>query len=746
MAKRIWSSPRFFVALRGDRDAAGRLERKARIYAGYLFDQLTDGQTSRTETWTRADQYRITVTVWQDVLGERARAEIYVPEKGDEDKIFLESGCLYWDPLTPFLPLRVNLGTQLKKFPYPRPYIDDQYFESHYWTATRPDIEYPDYLNTFYVDRNYQPTWWSGLARLAMQGLHAIKRIPNELFGSLSALSQGIVKDTSGNYWRVRLDSDGVFSAKLHLSEAYAPLRCKEALTRLSAGKYVNKYERNMLEARVLAGMEAGEETQIGTAEQIGVVFAEGGPLAYGWKFARGKLEAAMVTFREECMPEFVDITCIGQFVTSLFIVKFTREKVGRAYELTGITVEHAYGPERSRPRSAVNSIYVPIYSWDYDFNYQGKVPGWGENPFPLCCYIQFEGNVQPHYCWYSETDELEVVWYVQYADAYDSINTAIESGCGVGHFTRNGQVGVVPSEDNGYREGGWLVREWKDGAPDHHELRDGYYAYSDQIHTIDIVDNGTTALASGIPVYSDTPYLSVIQFFCDNEFLYNYYYERNPWTQPRTETIFSWDATIHLGELHQYRWVKYHTATPRLWTLVIAANDAEAVYILARPKAEATATYEGSLTATSWGSGPDDFRGYGTGNITFNFNIDGVRTETIDWEGAFYIRMEPGIWSGVFPTPNCEMIEIGSSETVTPASYKVHTPHGELEMREYGGHWSTFFRESILDSFFIDGQPIGAGLSYSGDGWVSAGEGYPKVIGGYNNTAGIASMFIGGA
>lgn len=89
MAERIWQSPRLFAKFDGDQEASKRLERRARTCVGYLFDQLRPGQTYRVQSWNYADGSRIKAHVWRDVLGERARVEIYTrggfqPQYNDE--------------------------------------------------------------------------------------------------------------------------------------------------------------------------------------------------------------------------------------------------------------------------------------------------------------------------------------------------------------------------------------------------------------------------------------------------------------------------------------------------------------------------------------------------------------------------------------------------------------------------------------------------------------------------------------
>lgn len=79
MAERIWSKPALFARYAGDREAAQRMERTARAYVGYLFDQLEARQTYRTQSWRFSDGSWIKARVWRDVLGERATVTVFVP-------------------------------------------------------------------------------------------------------------------------------------------------------------------------------------------------------------------------------------------------------------------------------------------------------------------------------------------------------------------------------------------------------------------------------------------------------------------------------------------------------------------------------------------------------------------------------------------------------------------------------------------------------------------------------------------
>lgn len=79
MTRRIWTKPFIKYNLSGDRTVAKSLERKARACVGYLFDQLMPNQKFKSQIWNYPDGSRITAFVWRDILGERARVEVFAP-------------------------------------------------------------------------------------------------------------------------------------------------------------------------------------------------------------------------------------------------------------------------------------------------------------------------------------------------------------------------------------------------------------------------------------------------------------------------------------------------------------------------------------------------------------------------------------------------------------------------------------------------------------------------------------------
>lgn len=738
MAERIYTGP-VKKQLRGNREDALTLEREARTKVGYLFDAMRPGETFKTGSWTLGDGRRIMAFVWNDVLGKRATVRL--TGVGGEETIelfFCEAGLLRWNALTPYHPLKVYVGDRMRTLPLPE-LTDGEYYPSTYWPTQSPENEYPDLLNDFYVDRNYWPSFWSGKARLMLQGLHAIKRDPKEVFGvDINSNYQGIWKVGLVNYCVVRIGAGGVFVTKLRFPDE-ASDKAKVARQKLLSENLANDDQVAMAEACMMSALVLnGDPIEVLSAAEIAPCLAEGGAMAYGWKFARNKMEASIVTFKETCMPEFEDITCIGQFETSLFTITAEYD-----YDLDSwsASITHPYGPIRCRPRSAINSIYKPQYGAFYSANYVGVVPGWGENPFPACCYIQFEGSVQPHYCWYDTADKLQIVWYVQYADAFDSESTLRDppAYCSRTFFNCSGRYGEGAGLDNGYREGGWIVRALDDGIPVSSELRDPFYSYTNQVYEITAAENGQTSVEVGIPSVSDTPYLNSIQTFCDSQELYDTYFGYGP-------SLFTVTMTTYEATVREYYELQGFTANPRLWSFVIAADDAEAVYILEREKSETIgAKMVGDGTYTEWGGGQKFF----SGHVKYEYELDRYtdpHVDTLDWYGDFQLGMQYGIWNGVFPSMSPPMVEVEPEQTtVTPAKYTHYSPHGATDLG-LDGQWGDFFPPSILEALFISGQPIKTTLSFLGDGKYSTGAAATENLGGYAAEPGLEGFFIGGA
>lgn len=695
------------------------------------------------------DAFAVGDEVLIDYEGQDIQYPVVVGFRREPRQCVIPSGLLYWNALVPFYPLRIVVGDLLLR--YRPPLVSGQpYMLSRTWTDTRPDIEYPDTLgNDYYVDLNYWPSMWSGLARLAVQGCHAIARDPRAIFGSgIDHKRQGIVRDSGYRYWRVSITSAGIRAAKLSLPSEQVDQLPGQALAVLQAGTFTDSTDRDVLEARVLAYLEPETDVEIATATEIGAVLAEGFAMAYGWHFARGILEASIVTFREECMPEFVEITCIGQFVCSLYTVAFITADVDGVRQMTDATITLVDGPTRSRPRTAWTSIYKPSYGTNYSWNYSGVVPGWGENPLPACCYDSIGEIIQPLYCFYDKSDVLQVAWYIQYQFYYTEGDSRGATGVCSPPYTRSGQYGYFGSQIGGFYIG--------PTAPDKEDYRDGSYDYTAEDYTITLESLSETIYEWDSPTTSDVNFVNSTGLFCSGGDLYDWYQERSPYSSdppfPKVGYVEMW---AHKGYQTEELNLQTFSADPRAWTMVIAAYDCEAVYILTSSKEVVVGQQKRySFEGASYNNGANEFFG---GAIDYKFYSTGtptlIREITLSdlnkhLETPYY---QFGGWYGWvqnLATRTGMTIVAEGSTTITPPSYILFTPHGAVELPE-DGYWPTLFPESVLDGLTISGQPVKALLSYGGQGLYSPEESEYTITGGYDagsKDPGLEAFFVGGA
>lgn len=729
------------AAIKKRDDGAEGLERAARIKAAALLDGLLLGQTFKTQHWQLPDGSRIDISVWRDSLGERAYIKLFSPKTAEEDSFFWESGLLTWNGLVPYAPLHVFIGDRLRGYPWP-PLIDNHYYLSPHWLNTQtPAALYPDYAMDFYVDRNYWPSMWTGKARLMMQALHAIKRDPRAVFGpEINANQQGIWY-AGDSYWVVTLNNTGGFVRRLAFPDT-APAYAVIGRSKLLAGTLTDDTEKAMAEAAMLSVLEPqGATIQILEASDMAPIYAEGQPMVYGWKFSPVGTDAAMVVMREECMPEFINITCIGQFVTSLFTIH-ADYRPAMAYWLA--SVSRPYGPIRSRPRPGWTSIYYPTYGATR-WNYAGKVPGWGASVFPAGYYEPIGDTVQPLYCYYSRGGTLQIVWYIQHQIRTSNYDTRPDP---YGHcsppYRRFGEFGF-----NGYMQGGFALSP---APPTLEDFRDTYQRYTVEDYSITLTPRSGSVSMSVRPTGSDGDFYAAIDYFCDKTTLQNWYETHSPYiVNNPLPTVGRVDMTAQYGHQVESYHVESYAATPRVWSCVVAAYDAEAVYILSRGKSHTVgevreAAFSGDATPAN-----QPFFG-GVISFTFynNTETDVLLTTTkTDMRKTFLPDYyDAGAWAGF----TINVIKADQTTLVTPASttydapdYRLHSPHGAMRFAD-DTSWSPFFPDSVLEGQFVEGLPIRALLSWCGDGLYYRGQGQPMMRGGYAAHAGIESVFIGGA
>lgn len=718
---------------------AERLEKTARIKVSAMLDALLPGQTFKTQHWQYLDGSRIDVSVWRDGLGERAYIKLFTMHEGRIDTFFWESGLLTWNGLVPYAPLHVWLGDRLRGYPWP-PLIDNEYYLSPYWLNTQtPAALYPDFALDLLVDRNYWPSLWTGKARLMMQALHAVKRDPREIFGTdINAHQQGIWH-LGSRYWVVTINNTGAWVQALYLPDT-APDYAKTGLSKLQERVINDPTDLAMAEAALMAGLQReGTPVQIIDSGQIAAIFAEGQPMAYGWRFSPAKAEAAIVVMREECMPEFIDITCIGQFVASLFTISADYSSVSG----WNASVNRPHGPIRSRPRPGWTSLYYPTYGLIW--GYAGKVPGWGASPQPAGYYSPIGDTVQPLYCYYSRGGVLQIVWYVQHQVRVENFDTRPTP---YGHcsppYERNGRYGF-----EGYIQGGFAIMPT---PPQVEDFRDPYQNYAIDTYRIALSVREGTASATARPTGSDTDFYTALTYFCDAETLRDWYEARSPYIPNNPlPTVGRVDMQAQYGHQEEQYRVETYAAHPRVWSCIIAAFDAEAVYLLCRHKS----TTRGEVREAHYNSdvAPDGkpFFG-GSMTLTFYNNTETavlLETTKTDMRKTFLPEYyEAGGWAGVIingvSLSNTTLVAPAST-TTEPPDYRLYSPHGYMPFAD-DTSWSPFFPDGVIEGQFVEGQPIKALLSWCGDGLYYAGQGQPRMRGGYAAHAGLESVFIGGA
>lgn len=731
------------AALKKRGEGAERLERDARIKAAALLDSLLPGQTFRTQRWTLEDGSRLDVSVWRDNLGERAHIKLFSPGEQMEPLLyFFESGLLKWDALTPYHPYRVYIGDRLRRFDLP-PLATPDYYLSRGWVAANQTIyaDYPDFASDLYVDRNFWPSFWTGRARLLVQAFHAIRRDPREIFGSEpNAARQGIWK-AGGRYFVVSIAPAGMTIQALGYPEN-PPLYARIARAKLLEG-IDDLTEATMAEAAVLSVLQLqGDAATVLDAGTLAPVYAAGAPVAYGWKLARSATKASVVTFREECMPEFAHITCIGQFVTQLFTVDATYDETTGSWSATLLSPK---GPTRSRPRPGWTSFYRPQYGANYQWNYIGLVPGWGESIQPAGYYGPIGDTVQAVYCWYDTEDKLQIVWYIQHQERTQSIDTrGSEFGrCGP-PYERAGRYGQI-----GTMQGGFAVSEAEPALSD---FIDGYYQYTDETYKVKIETTGNAVTLTVRPTGSDVDFYNAATMFCSGGEESAWYEAHSPYIPGNPlPTVGKVVMTAQAGAQHEALDMQYFEEKPRVWSCVIAAFDAEAAYVLVKGGekvvgAKRRAVFDGSTT-------PDNRLFFG-GSLTFayynNTETAVLRESTLSdlKKTVSPGHYDYGAWAGmVVNIVNRDQATSLSPETVEsePPRFALYSPHGAQALPE-NSSWSSFFPESVLEGTFIQGQPILACFSYTGDGLYSEGEGQHRMRGGYAAQPGTQGLFIGGA
>jgi hypothetical protein len=355
MAERIWTSPRLFKTLRGNKDKAARMERLARKYVGYLFDQLRPRQTYKFQTWQLADGSRIKAHVRRDVLGERARIEIFAPLIAQLEIVtcYVSHGLWvtnayqqvpdeYYGELwvgrnhsrkDPIITASIAPAA-IEKITTRIPGLNDL---SAIYTET--------YLNKTTAGLNFrQPTRYSGRMRKYVQFLIGAGKRAN--FGFSWADSTGIISDPDNSVsglWLIRIRTDGVWAKKVPFTD------CK-------LDKQLNNESGFLgIPETVTLGEHEVEPTWIQIATETDVsAFYEGSALTQlsGWAFSYNTNEARNVCGKYEAISHNDNVVLVSYLYSMQFgfsngipvVAGLSELEHGRVMGAPISTLGHAYG------------------------------------------------------------------------------------------------------------------------------------------------------------------------------------------------------------------------------------------------------------------------------------------------------------------------------------------------------------------------------------------------------------------
>lgn len=123
---RAWNGSPLHLSFAGNVELARQYVQRARVYAGFLMDQLGGKDTTRFHQFNEPDGTRIWVQAWKDMQGERVIAQIHSPPSGGTTILPLP-GIVAFIPAKGFLPLLIDDGTYLDvpRYVYASPYLDN---------------------------------------------------------------------------------------------------------------------------------------------------------------------------------------------------------------------------------------------------------------------------------------------------------------------------------------------------------------------------------------------------------------------------------------------------------------------------------------------------------------------------------------------------------------------------------------------------------------------------------------------
>jgi hypothetical protein len=211
------------MRLSGDKKKARELERRARSYVGYLFDQMPERQKFRSQTFKLEDGSSIVAYVWKDKLGTRAIAKIYA-RPGEAPVIiqFVEDHGLLVieDYATDAGRIHLSDGYLASLPAVPEGLDANQTYPSQIYKATTGRTEPP-----------WEPHKHTGLGMLWVQGLLQQNKtltdvIPTKLQSTWTPNRYTLVRGPQNKYYLVYWQGTIInanYSAGMHLFEMEIP-------------------------------------------------------------------------------------------------------------------------------------------------------------------------------------------------------------------------------------------------------------------------------------------------------------------------------------------------------------------------------------------------------------------------------------------------------------------------------------------------------------------------------------------
>lgn len=326
-----------------------------------------------------------------------------------ETVVEFDSGLLVWGWVNSY-PLTVYVGDSLISYyastAYPTGFDVDHYPSTHY-TNTTPGRFYADeeYLP---VVHNANPSRYTGLMRLFMQGKVARGVTLNTLPVELNPNVHGLVCDTAGDVYLAEIGS-AVSVKKLTFSgpEEY----------RVTTHPYsVDLEDRGAVIAlsRYFSYLVDSEDEWMSTDALVDST--DGAPAAWGWKFDYKNSRVAIVKFRaisgydgSDWVPAYGDPDHQESALYRIDI-GWTFNGSLQRYE-PNVTENTIISWKKSRRRNLVNNLWVPIGAGGYY-----SLESFETHPYSNESFNIHVGVTSPVYCWFRKDGSLELQEFTQKA------------------------------------------------------------------------------------------------------------------------------------------------------------------------------------------------------------------------------------------------------------------------------------------------------------------------------------------